>query len=138
VLLFDLPGLDVWHNEPRGHDAFEVCGHPPVRGSLARLPWPARHGRHLSFRWWPYLHVKKWLVDRCDHCGHRFRWRETRHSYQSTDRVWHGPCMSLRSVRGQLADLTGFVLGTADEPTRWRANHRLENLERAAKATADE
>lgn len=133
-LLFGIPPLDIWHDEPRGHDAFEVCGRPP-KNLPARLLWAVRHARHLRPRFWPYLHVKRWIVDRCDHCGQRFRWREARYSYQSTDRVWHDPCMSLRHVRGQLDDLTGFVLGTADSNARWRANYRLENLEKAAKET---
>jgi hypothetical protein len=130
-LLYDMPvlKLDVWHNEPGGHDAFEVCGHAPQRG-LARVVWTLRHARHLHFRWWRYLNVKRWIVDRCDHCGHRFRWKEARHSYQSTDRVWHDVCMSLRHVRGQLDDLTGFVLGTADRNARWRANYRIEQIEK--------
>lgn len=134
VLLYGVRplGLDVWHVEPGGHDAFQVCGYPPPRG-VRRLAFTARHARHLRLRWWPYLHVRRWIVDRCDHCGHRFRWREARHSYQSTDKVWHDPCMSLRHVRGQLDDLTGFVLGTANANARWRANYRLEQIEQAAK-----
>jgi hypothetical protein len=136
ILIFDVRRirLDVWHNEPRGHDSGEVCGHPPVKGSLSRLLWAARHTRHLNLRWWPYLNVKRWIVDRCDACGQRFRWREARHSYQSTDRVWHSPCMSLQIVRGQLNDLTGFVLGTADSNARWRADYRLKGLEHAREA----
>lgn len=130
-LLFDvrLISLDVWHVEPGGHDAWEVCGRTP-RG-VRRYGWAVRHFRHLRLRWWPYLNVKRWIVDRCDHCKHRFRWREARHSYQSTDKVWHDPCMSLRHVRGQLDDLTGLVLGTADSNARWRADYRLKQLERA-------
>ncbi|HEX5994447.1 MAG TPA: hypothetical protein VFY84_04835 [Jiangellales bacterium] len=120
--------LDVWHREPGGHDSGEVCGHPP-QPATARIVWAARHWRHLYVRFWPYLHVKRWIVHRCDHCGQRFRWKEARYSYMSTDRVWHDPCMSLRHVRGQLDDLTGYVLGTADDNARWRANYRLERFE---------
>jgi hypothetical protein len=130
VLLFEVPviRLDVWHREPGGHDAFEVCGHPPYRRRIARLAWTVRHARHLHLRWWPAFKVRRWITDRCDHCGHRFRWREARHSYQSTDRMWHETCMSLRHVRGQLADLTGYVLGTADPNARWRAGYRLDQM----------
>lgn len=137
-LLYDVPGLklDIWHREPGGRDAFEVCGHAPNRG-VRRLAWMVRHARHVRLRWQRYLKVKRWIVDRCEDCGHRFRYREARYSYQSTDRVWHDPCMSLRHVRGQLDDLTGLVLATADSNARWRANHRLEQLEKAAKETAD-
>jgi hypothetical protein len=135
VLIADVPliKLDVWHVEPGDHDAFEVCGHPP-RG-LARAAWTVRHARHLHYRWWPYLNVKQWVVDRCDHCGQRFRWREARHSYQSTDRVWHDPCMSLRHVRSQLDDITGYLRGTADSNARWRVEYRLKNLDQAEAAS---
>lgn len=133
VLVFDVRWLrlDVWHDEPGGHDSGEVCGYPPQRIG-ARIGWTVRHVWHLHYRWWPYLNVKRWIVDRCDHCGRRFLWRDARHSYQSTDKkVWHEVCMSLRHVRGQLDDLTGFVLGTADDNARWRANHRIEGIEKA-------
>lgn len=130
VLVYEIPGLRlaVWHDEPGGQDAGTVCGYPQ-RGA-ARLAWTGRHVRHLHYRWWPYLTVKRWIVDRCDGCGYRFRWKEARFSYQSTDKVWHDPCMSLRSVRSQLDDLTGYVLGTADDNARWRANYRLEGIEK--------
>lgn len=135
VLLFEVPvlKLDVWHDEPGGHDAFEVCGHAPH--GAKRLAWTLRHARHLHVRWWRYLNVKKWIVDRCDGCGKRFRWKEARFGFQSSDRaVWHDPCMSLLSVRHDLDDLTGFVLGTADSNARWRANYRLQRIENADEA----
>lgn len=137
-LLYDVTGirLDIWHREPGGRDAFEVCGHPPNRG-VARLVWMVQHGRHLRLNWRRYQKVKRWIVDRCDGCGRRFGFREARYSYQSSERaVWHDPCMSLRSVRGQLDDLTAYVLATADSNARWRANRRLEHLEQKAKQAA--
>lgn len=131
VLVFDVRAvrLDVWHDEPDGRDAGQVCGYPP-HPSIRRLWWTIRHARHLHFRWWPYLNVKRWVVDRCDDCGKRFRWREARHSYQSTDKVWHDVCMSLRHVRSQLDDITGYVRGTADDNARWRAEYRLKGIDR--------
>jgi hypothetical protein len=137
LLLYGVPvlKLDVWHDEPDGHDATEVCGHPPH--GVRRLVWAVRHARHLHFRWWRYLNVKRWIVDRCDHCGRRFLWKDSRNSYQSSDRVWHDTCMSLRHVRSQLDDLTGYVLATADSNARWRATYRLEQIEKAAKETAE-
>ncbi|WP_427422692.1 hypothetical protein [Lysinibacillus fusiformis] len=128
-LLFDIrkPDIDVWHDEPGGHDTFTVCGHPEGN----RLLWAIRHWRHLRIRFWPYLHVKRWIAERCDGCGRRFAWKEARFSYQSTDKVWHDPCMSLRHVRGQLDDLTGYVLGTANDNARWRAERRLSHVEKA-------
>jgi hypothetical protein len=132
-LLYDVPVLnvDIWHREPGGHDAFEVCGHAPNRG-VRRLVWAARHVRHWRLTWRRWRNVKRWIVDRCEDCGQRFRYREARHSYQSSERaVWHGPCMSLRSVRADLGDLTGYVLATADSNARWRAQYRLEQIEKA-------
>lgn len=117
--------LDVWHDEPGGADAFTVCGHP----TRARLLWTLRHARHLRLRWWPYLNVRRWIKDRCAGCGRRFLWRDARHSYQSTDKVWHDPCMSLRHVRGQLDDVTGYLRGTADSNARWRVEYRLKGLD---------
>jgi hypothetical protein len=138
VLIFDVRvlRLDIWHDEPGGRDSGQVCGHYPMRLGRRAL-WALRHVRHLRPRWWPYLNVRRWIVDRCDHCGQRFRWRDARDSYQSTDRVWHDVCMALCHARGQLDDLTGFVLGTAGENARWRANYRLEGLERAAREVAE-
>lgn len=130
VLLFDAHRirLDVWHIEPGGADAFSVCGRPPAE-LAARLRWAAQHARHLRLRWWPYLNVRRWIKDRCAGCGRRFFWKEARSSYQSTDRVWHGPCMSLRTVRGQLDDITGYVRGTADSNARWRVEYRLKGID---------
>ena len=129
VLIFDVRPirLDVWHDEPGGHDSGEVCGHLPMRLG-ARLIWTIRHARHLHFRFWPYLNVRRWVKDRCDGCGRRFLWKDARHSYQSTDRVWHSECMSLRHVRGQLDDITGYLQGTADGNARWRVEYRLKGL----------
>lgn len=128
--------LDIWHDEPGGHDAFEVCGHPPQDG-LARLRWVIRHVRHLHYRWWPYLHVRRWIVDRCDGCGRRFLWRDSRTGYQGSDRVFHDPCMSLRHVRGQLDDVTKYLRGEADASARWRVEYRLKGLDDAANEKAD-
>ncbi len=120
--------LDVWHDEPGGHDAFTVCGHPPQDG-LPRLAWTVRHARHLHYRWWPYLLVHRWIFDRCADCGRRFLWRDARHSYQGSDQVWHDVCMSLRHVRGQLDDITAYVRAEADANARWRVEYRLKSLE---------
>jgi hypothetical protein len=125
--------LDIWHDEPGGADAFTVCGRPPQRG-VARLLWTIRHARHLHYRFWPWLKIHRWIVDRCADCGRRFLWKDARHSYQSSDQVWHDVCMSLRHVRSQLDDLTAHVRGTDDWNTNWRAKYRLENLDRREQA----
>lgn len=123
--------LDVWHDEPDGHDAFEVCGHPP-QTAVARLVWTFRHRRHLHYRWWPYLHVHRWITHRCADCGKRFRWKEARHSYPGANKVWHDVCMSLRHVRSQLDDITAYVRAEADSNARWRVEYRLKQLDEAA------
>jgi hypothetical protein len=120
--------LDIWHNEPGGADAFTVCGMSPEKG-WARIRWAIRHARHLHYRFWPYLHVKRWIKDRCAGCGRRFLWKDSRHSYMGSDKVWHDPCMSLRHVRGQLDDITGYVRGTADWNARWRVEYRLKGID---------
>ena len=131
VLLFDvhLVRLDIWHDEPGGHDTGEVCGNPPMRLG-ARIGWAIRHVRHLHYRWWPYLKVRRWLVDRCADCGRRFRWKDSRHGYQSSDKVWHDVCMSLRHVRSQLDDMTAYLRAEADSDARWRVEYRLDQLAR--------
>lgn len=138
TLLFDIRPirLDVWHDEPDGHDAFTVCGHPPMR-IPARLWWTVRHVRHLHYRFWPYLRIHRWITHRCDDCGRRFLWRDARHGYQSSDAVYHSVCMSLRHERGMLADLTGYVRGTAGSDARWRAEYRLKGLDDAARGAAE-
>lgn len=130
TLIFDVRPirLDVWHDEPGGADAFTVCGHAPHRLG-PRLVWTARHARHLHFRFWPYLRIHRWVKDHCAECGRRFLWKDARHSYQGTDQVWHDQCMSLRHVRGQLDDVTGYLRGTADGNARWRVEYRLKHLD---------
>lgn len=125
--------LDIWHDEPGGRDAFAVCGHPP-RGGAARLMWTLRHARHLHYRLWPYLLVRRWITDRCAECGRRFLWRDARHGYQSSDAVYHDQCMSLRHVRSQLSDITGYLLATADDNARWRVEYRLRYLDQQPEA----
>jgi hypothetical protein len=120
--------LDVWHDEPGGADAFTVCGYPPQR-PMPRLRWTIRHARHLHYRFWPYLRIRRWIGDHCAECGRRFLWRDARHGYQGSNEVYHDGCMSLRHVRGQLDDITGYVRGTADSNARWRVEYRLKGFD---------
>lgn len=127
--------LDIWHDEPGDADAFTVCGMSPQEG-WARIRWGIRHWRHLHYRFWPYLYVRRWIKDRCDGCGRRFLWKDSRHSYMGSSKVWHYPCMSLRTVRSQLDDLTAHVRGAGDWNTNWRAKYRLEKLAEAEREKA--
>lgn len=130
VLLWDIRPLrlDVWHVEPDGHDSGEVCGHWK-NTRRAEIAFALRHWRHLQLRWWPYRKVRRWLRDRCAECGRRFFWKgDARHGYMGSDEVYHDTCMSLRHVRGQLGDLTGHVLGTADWNANRRAEYRLKGI----------
>jgi hypothetical protein len=119
--------LDIWHDEPDGHDAGTVCGNPPMQ-TLGTLLWGIRHVRHLHYRFWPYLKVRRWIRDHCDECGRRFLWKDSRHGYMGSDAVYHDQCMSLRAARSNLDDLTAHVRGTADWDTSWRAKYRLDGI----------
>lgn len=69
--------------------------------------------------WWRRFRRNGYRVERCEHCGHRFRWnRDARHSF-GNNRVYHGPCMAnitwcrkaderLR-VLGVVVELTGIT-----------------------------
>lgn len=47
-------------------------------------------------KWLDAKEVRRWATLRCEHCGHRFRWRrDHRSSFGNRDgKVYHGPCMS--------------------------------------------
>lgn len=52
--------------------------------------------------WWRRFKRNGYRRDRCEGCGHRFRWsRDPRHSFGNRDgKVWHGPCIALVQWRG--------------------------------------
>lgn len=58
--------------------------------------------------------VRRLIVLRCDHCGHRFRWmNDSRHSFGNRDgKVLHGPCIAYLIWRSK-ADERLTVLGLA-------------------------
>lgn len=139
-LIFDVPTirLDVWHDEPEGRDAFTVCGHPPMAGgqnlTWRRLRWAFRHRHHLHYRFWPYLRIKRWMVDRCDLCGERFHWRSARFSYMSTDKVWHQYCSAWRHASNQRDEAWAYLEnpGSMDPTAKWRVEYALQNRRDAA------
>jgi hypothetical protein len=120
--------LDVWHVEPRGHDSGEVCGRYP-RPIGKRLWWAWQHRDHLEFTVKPYRKVRRWLFDRCDGCGRRFLWKDSRHGYMSGDATYHDVCMSLRSVKSVVEDYDAYMVGEADDNARWRVEYRIKHLD---------
>ena len=126
----------VWHVEPKGHDSGTVCkGMGGSDLTWHNVVWAWRHRAHLKINVEPYRRVRRWLFDRCDECGHRFFWKQGRHGYQSSDKVWHDKCMSLRHTRSQLDDAAKALQFTADSTTRWRVERWLSwRDEQAAKA----
>lgn len=127
----------VWHVEPDGHDSGTIC--KGMRGSQLtahNVRWAWKHRRHLEVHFGFTRKVKRWLRDRCAECGDRFRWKQSRRSYMSTDKVWHDKCMSLRHVRGQLDDALACLAFDADDTTRWRVERQLDRRSEKAKETA--
>lgn len=47
-------------------------------------------------KWLNLPEMRRWATLRCEHCGHRFRWkRDYRHSFGNRDgKVYHRWCMS--------------------------------------------
>jgi hypothetical protein len=99
------PGMiTVWHNEPGGADAFEVCRH----GS--RWKW---HVHHWSIQFSPWQHFRRWAFTRCEWCGGPHRkgdavnvgrgWYDgprAQHWWQSESGLYHGDCFSVDSAHG--------------------------------------
>lgn len=78
-------------------------------------------------RWLDRKEIHRWLTLRCDHCGHRFRWkRDARHSFGNRDgKVWHDTCISLVICRrkaeerlqvvGVMVELSGLTASDVRE-----------------------
>ena len=60
--------------------------------------------------------LKRWLRDRCDHCGHRFAWKgDGRYSHGNRDgRVLHGPCMAYLTWRTKADERLAMLGVTLD------------------------
>ena len=72
----------------------------------------------------PYLRVRRWLTDRCEDCGRRFRWKEARFGTGwDAPGVLHDRCHQIRTREGQIIDLVRYVRGIADETNQWRVRH---------------
>lgn len=67
----------IWHVEPKGRDAFSVCKHN------TRWKWHVHHWRiqvHYEQR------LRRFLLERCEHCGHRYPW-----GYAPVSHQWGSP-----------------------------------------------
>ena len=66
--------------------------------------------------WWRRFKRNGYQLDRCEHCGHGFRWsKDARHSFGNRDgKVFHSPCISYKIARRQADDRLA-VLGVVME-----------------------
>jgi hypothetical protein len=98
---FYFPALiTVWHVEPGGHDAFEVCKR---RGHWR---W---HVHHWKVQVRLLQKIKRFIFERCEECGRRYPWgyAPVSHQWDSpaapwfkiTKRAYHHECSSLVSLR---------------------------------------
>lgn len=131
--VFEFPTLiEVWHDEPNGADAGTVCGYgrSPADPRRRHLVWLWQHRAHLRWKVIPLIRVRRWLFDRCEDCGRRFRWKEARFGTGwDAPGVLHDRCHQLRTREGQIIDLVRVVRGIADETTAWRVRHSwIDNL----------
>jgi hypothetical protein len=58
-----------------------------------RRPWwrhPRWHVHHWQLQFHPYERLRRWLFDRCEYCGGRFK--SSPHSDWGGERLWHGEC----------------------------------------------
>ena len=93
---------------------------PEVEKAGIRRRW-RRVVRWRSIRpWWRRFRANGYRLDRCDHCGHRFRWmRDSRFGQQGSNKHWHGPCQAYLAWRrraderlavvGVMAELSGLT-----------------------------
>lgn len=143
--------VDVWHNEPDGRDAGQVCGYPP-HDARKLVPWLWTHRRHLSVRVIPWMTFSRWRWSRCAHCKGRFRWGEAPISHQwngagpsrnGEPGVYHRECSSVVSLRAHLGearealralgvDATDLELHGLDSTKAWRIIYYATPQERAA------
>lgn len=121
--------LEVWHEEPQGRDSGTVCkGQKGSQLTWHNVRWAWAHRQHCRAYSPPIRRVVFWRKVRCAGCGLRFRWkRDARHSlgWDAKD-VYHGPCASLVTVRGQLEDAYKVLAFEADENAAWRVGYALD------------
>lgn len=89
--------MDIWHREPRGHDAGKVCGWGGDRY------W---HVHHYHLRLWPVFNLRRWLFQPCASCGRRFRYHDARIGYMGTHKTWHRECHDLGHLKKDMLKMT--------------------------------
>lgn len=111
--------IEAWHHEPGGGDMGTVCNYRD-----RDIWWIFKHWSHLHWRLMPYLRIKRWLFDRCEDCGKRFRWGEARFGTGwDSPGLLHDACHRVRHLRGQVADLAKYVRGEANQTEQWRVRY---------------
>lgn len=129
----------------------------------ARRPWKRRLRLTRIPPWWRRFRGNGYRLDRCEHCGHRFRFnRDSRHSFGDNRAVYHGPCMAAVTWRhkaegrlkvlGVVVELTGITssdvrevmsnrvegppwAGSNEWNLAWRVFYDLEQTTRTPEAT---
>lgn len=80
--------------------------------------------------------IRRWATLRCEHCGHRFRWkRDARFSFGNRDgKVYHGPCIAYlqwRTKAGErlaILDVVSEVSGMTARTIEGVIENRTERL----------
>lgn len=96
-------------------------------------------------KWLNLTEVRRWLSLRCEHCGHRFRWkRDSRHSFGGSRAVYHQACIGFiewRRSAGERLDILEVAMdiaGIADRDVQTsielRATTEDERIAGASKA----
>lgn len=66
--------ITVWHREPGGHDAGEVCKHWKGKPGSRKISHVWRfHVHHWSLQFHPWQRFRRWALTRCAWCGGRSR-----------------------------------------------------------------
>ena len=103
--------LEVWHEEPGGHDSGTKCAYRAMR-------W---HAHHWRVRFMPYIEQRR-RFDRCAGCGTRMN-RAVRFGYMGSDKVWHEWCSARAAMQSdrrlllEVLDRLASAYGIDDEQT---------------------
>lgn len=94
----------------------------------------------MKAKWMDAREVKRWLTLRCEHCGHRFRWkRDYRFSFGNRDgKVYHEFCMGYvtwlataaerLAIVGLLSELSGLTNRDVTVAAELRANSEDQRI----------